>query len=169
MAQMALRECFRLLGLEPSSRPHEVQATFRRLAKAYHPDVQRTSAGDPRFVRVVQAYKPIQRTLHRDRVEQLKRRCPACGRLTEVFDSADGGSACADCLLGNTRRRFTLPFPSMESVKHLSVIGLEVLSVCLLMLAVGTGSIGCMLASLASAGLAIFTLAITCVRVQNTF
>lgn len=165
---MALRECFRLLGLDPSARPQDVQAKFRRLAKAYHPDVQRTAAGGPGFVRVVQAYKTIQRTLHRDGVEQPKRRCPACGRLTEVFDSADGGSACADCLLGTTRRRFTLPFPSMETVKHLTVIGLEVLSVCLLMMAVGTGSIACMLASLASAGLAIFALAITCVRVQDT-
>ncbi len=167
MAELALHECFHLLGLGPSAGPKEVQASFRRLARVHHPDVRRTPDSSTAFVQIVRAYKTIQRTLRHQGVEQTKRLCPLCRRLAELFDGPGGGAACVDCLLGITRRRFILPFPSLETVKHVSVIAIEAVSACSLVAALGTGSPTYTLISLSSAALALLLLAVTCVRIPH--
>jgi curved DNA-binding protein CbpA len=35
----------RLLGVKPNATPHEIRAAYRRLARAYHPDIHPGSTG----------------------------------------------------------------------------------------------------------------------------
>lgn len=55
---MKLAECYRLLGLQSSASFDDIKASYRRLARRYHPDV---NPGDERardkFMAVTEAYK----------------------------------------------------------------------------------------------------------------
>jgi tetratricopeptide (TPR) repeat protein len=57
---MNLAECYRLLGLNSTATHAEIKASYRRLARRYHPD---TTAGDARandqFIAVTTAYKSL--------------------------------------------------------------------------------------------------------------
>lgn len=55
---MNLADCYRILGLKPGSSFDEIKASYRRLARRYHPDV---NPGDQRsnemFIQLTSAYK----------------------------------------------------------------------------------------------------------------
>ena len=55
-------ELYGVLGLDPNAEPEEVKAAFRYLSKKYHPDSSGNPATSKRFVRVVKAYKVLNRT-----------------------------------------------------------------------------------------------------------
>ncbi len=61
---MNLADCYRLLGLNAGASFDEIKASYRRLARKYHPDV---SAGDQRakdkFIEVTTAYKALLNTV----------------------------------------------------------------------------------------------------------
>jgi len=166
MPEISLKDCFRELDLQPSAGGAEIKRAFRRLAKAYHPDLQRGHADAKRFIRIVEAYTRLRQELRLHTADDNARLCPECRQTAELLESPDGRIACVDCLLGVTRRRLLLPFPMLRSVKHAAVIALEGVSIACLCLALARGSLTYGAVSLASGMAALATLAATCVTVK---
>ena len=167
MPEVPLDECFRVLGLRSSAGGAEIKRAFRKLAKTHHPDLQRARADRARFVRIVEAYRRLQTELRLHAADDDTHPCPACGRVAELFDGTDGRVACIDCLLGMTHRRSLLPVPSIRTVNHGAVVGLEVVSVYCLCVAMMRGSPSYAAASLLAGLAALFLLAVTCIAVKH--
>lgn len=106
--------------LEPGASGDEVRAAFRRLARRYHPDLDRTRRGQQRFVQVVQAYRALQMELGLHPDPTRYRLCPGCGHYAELLDGLDGRAGCTECLLGFTQRGRYLPLPIVISVRHVA-------------------------------------------------
>jgi curved DNA-binding protein CbpA len=55
---MNLVNCYRLLGLPSGATPEEVKASYRNLARQYHPDINRgNKEAQAYFIRLTEAYK----------------------------------------------------------------------------------------------------------------
>lgn len=55
---MNLAECYRLLELRPGASSEEIKASYRRLARQYHPDANSGSKQDQeKFIAITEAYK----------------------------------------------------------------------------------------------------------------
>lgn len=56
---MELAECYRVLELSPNAGIEEIKASYRRLARRYHPDVNPNNREEAhtQFIRVTEAYK----------------------------------------------------------------------------------------------------------------
>lgn len=60
---MNLLNCYRILGLTPEAQLEEIKASYRRLARLYHPDVNPGSPeAQAKFVQLNQAYQVILQT-----------------------------------------------------------------------------------------------------------
>jgi hypothetical protein len=72
-----------VLGLPPTATPEEVSATYRRLAKEWHPDRGGGAAAESRMAEINAAYDLVRATAWTQRHEQHAappRRAPATGR-----------------------------------------------------------------------------------------
>jgi hypothetical protein len=57
---MTIAECYRLLQLSPQASLAEVKASYRRLARQYHPDVNASDRqAQEKFIQVTEAYKQL--------------------------------------------------------------------------------------------------------------
>lgn len=54
---MNLADCYRLLGLKNGASSAEVKASYRRLARQYHPDVNQDKLTQAKFIELTEAYK----------------------------------------------------------------------------------------------------------------
>ena len=115
---------FRCLGLTSSATPAEIRAGFFQLVRRYHPDVNRAPGADRQLRSVVRAYRTIQRWRGRGGHGDVCSSCMRCGRVEALLPALDGGYACADCLLGRTRRRRLLPLPEFITVRHIAVFAM---------------------------------------------
>ena len=116
-----IEEHYSVLGLSPGAGLTEVTTAFRRLAKEHHPDVA-GPGGDPRhFLNILRAYTALRDTLQAQGGKQGEFVCPRCHRRVPVLHDPAGRSACAQCLLGETRRSRFLPLPAMVIARHLAV------------------------------------------------
>lgn len=63
--QMNLTNCYRLLGVSSQANLEEIKASYRRLARQYHPDVNPDRAAQAQFIQVTEAYKSLLSALRR--------------------------------------------------------------------------------------------------------
>ena len=56
---MNLVDCYRLLGLMDGASTAQVKASYRRLARRYHPDVNGEDLAQEKFIQLTEAYKYI--------------------------------------------------------------------------------------------------------------
>lgn len=56
---MNLADCYRLLGLMDGASTAQVKASYRRLARRYHPDVNGEALAQDKFIQLTEAYKYI--------------------------------------------------------------------------------------------------------------
>lgn len=56
---MNLADCYRLLGLMDGASTAQVKASYRRLARRYHPDVNGEALAQEKFIQLTEAYKYI--------------------------------------------------------------------------------------------------------------
>jgi tetratricopeptide (TPR) repeat protein len=62
-APMNLLDCYRILGLTPEAKLEDIKASYRRLARLYHPDVNPGSTeAQAKFVQLNQAYQLVLKT-----------------------------------------------------------------------------------------------------------
>ena len=57
--KMDLSSCYRLLGLSSEADLEAIKASYRRLARKYHPDVNRDQTAQAQFILITEAYKFI--------------------------------------------------------------------------------------------------------------
>jgi len=166
MSRRSLRDGYHVLGLEPGATRADVRRAFRRLAIQHHPDLHPDEANGAKFREIVAAYKRVQRFLGRS-ARQTRAVCPNCGRFGELLARLDGGVACADCLLGVTRRRRLLPLPTVRTVKHVAVLALEIAAMYLVVTALTEENASHAAAGFGFSAAAIGFLATTCVRLNR--
>ncbi|MDY6783392.1 MAG: DnaJ domain-containing protein [Cyanobacteriota bacterium] len=63
---MDLTDCYRLLELKTDARREEIKASYRRLARQYHPDANPTKGKEThlRFIQLTEAYKILLQSVH---------------------------------------------------------------------------------------------------------
>jgi tetratricopeptide (TPR) repeat protein len=54
---MDIADCYQILGLRPGADLAEIKASYRNLARQYHPDANGDEQAQERFIKVTQAYK----------------------------------------------------------------------------------------------------------------
>jgi curved DNA-binding protein CbpA len=54
---MSIANYYSLLGLRKGAKPKEIKASYRRLARQYHPDANPDQQAQAHFIRVTEAYK----------------------------------------------------------------------------------------------------------------
>lgn len=81
---MNLTDCYRVLGLREQASYDDVKASYRRLARRYHPDVNpEDAAAQDKFIRITTAYKQL--------VASIKPDEPGLGDSEEVIVTVDIG------------------------------------------------------------------------------
>lgn len=157
----------RSLDLGADATGDEVRAAFRRLARKYHPDLNRTPEGNRRFVEVIAAYRALQLAMGLRPNMAHYRLCPRCGHYAELLDGLDGRLGCPDCLLGMMEKRRYLPLPTFVTVQHLGVIVLYAASGLFALLYAGQGSPQMAVLSLGCAVLGLVLLFFACMTVPD--
>lgn len=74
---MNLADCYRLLELQPGASSAEIKASYRRLARQYHPDVNLTKQAEDKFIALTEAYKMLLDTVQQEAAENLNKPKPA--------------------------------------------------------------------------------------------
>ena len=52
-----MNKYYHILGIEPGAEKDEIKAAYRKLAKQYHPDINKTTEANFRFIEVKEAYE----------------------------------------------------------------------------------------------------------------
>lgn len=68
---MNLADCYRLLGLIDGASTAQVKASYRRLARRYHPDVNGDEWAQAKFIQLTEAYKYILGVVKLSHSEQI--------------------------------------------------------------------------------------------------
>lgn len=159
-----------VLGLAGPADLDRARAAFLRLARLHHPDLKRspTDADHIRFVRIVNAYHHLKRTLGARSAGPDVGLCAGCGRRARLREGIGGVARCLDCLLGVARRRRLLPLPTWETVRHGGVIALEAVTVVCIILGAATSNSALVLTGAAAITTALLVLATTCIRIGHT-
>ena len=158
---------FRTLGLTPAAGLAEVTAAFRRLAKQYHPDVARPGDDPHRFVAILQSYAVLREYLPARFDRRGDALCPQCRRRLPVLRDPAGRSGCADCLLGETRRRRFLPLPARTVARHAAVFMTYLAAVMCLVLYLRDGQKAYVAASFVCATSGLLLLAVEVLRLAG--
>jgi curved DNA-binding protein CbpA len=84
---MELVECYRLLELSPNAGIEEIKASYRRLARRYHPDVNpnHREEAHTQFIRITEAYKYLlERVSKGESSTNVSHQSPASSKKTQV-------------------------------------------------------------------------------------
>ena len=96
----AKRDYYEVLGVNPGSSQDEIKRAFRRLARQYHPDVNKESDAEARFKEINEAYEVLSDTEKRASYDRFGHAGPQSGFGTggfadfgfeDIFESFFGG------------------------------------------------------------------------------
>jgi curved DNA-binding protein len=65
------QDYYDVLGVSRSARPEEIQSAYRKLARKYHPDVNKSGDAEERFKRINEAYEVLGDPAKRQKYDQL--------------------------------------------------------------------------------------------------
>ncbi|MCG8405465.1 MAG: J domain-containing protein [Phycisphaerales bacterium] len=135
---MNLTDCYKVLGLAPGASLEDLHGAYKRLALRHHPDRANGDARSHRlFCQVTEAYATLKKAyIGRRGSEQLKQ-CE-CGETEDVLLDQHGRNRCKVCLLSLREKRLPM---TMETVRCISVICLQLVAMYCLIVAVADGSV----------------------------
>jgi curved DNA-binding protein len=87
------RDYYEILGISRDADEEEIRRTYRRLARQYHPDVNRDPGAEDRFKEISEAYEVLRDPEKRERYDRLGANWQAGDDVTAGagFDDAFGG------------------------------------------------------------------------------
>ena len=68
---MKFRDYYDILGIERSASPGEIQKAYRKLARKYHPDINKTKEGEEKFKEINEAYEVLRDKNKRGKYDYL--------------------------------------------------------------------------------------------------
>ena len=71
---MEFKDYYKILGVEPGAGEAEIKASYRRLARKFHPDVSKEAGAEEQFKAVNEAYEVLRDTKKRAAYDQLRTR-----------------------------------------------------------------------------------------------
>jgi curved DNA-binding protein len=71
---MEFKDYYKILGVEPGAGEAEIKASYRRLARKFHPDVSKEAGAEEKFKSVNEAYEVLRDTQKRAAYDQLRTR-----------------------------------------------------------------------------------------------
>lgn len=79
---MRERDCYRVLKLQPDASLSEIQSSYRRLVKLYHPDLTGRPRDGMKLAQVVDAFRTLQQAKPKDRATGPREGSPTTTRHT---------------------------------------------------------------------------------------
>lgn len=106
----AKRDYYEVLGVGRDSTPEEIKRSFRRLARQYHPDVNKDPGAEARFKEINEAYEVLSDTDKRAAYDRFGHAGPQAGfggfedfGFGDIFESFFGGMRTGPARPGPTR------------------------------------------------------------------
>lgn len=103
----AKRDYYEVLGVNRDSTPDEIKRSFRRLARQYHPDVNKDSDAEARFKEINEAYEVLSDAEKRATYDNFGHAGPQGGfggyGFEDIFESFFGGMRAGPARRGPTR------------------------------------------------------------------
>jgi curved DNA-binding protein len=83
------QDYYEVLGLDRGASAEEIQRAYRKLARKYHPDVNKDPGAEERFKQIGEAYQVLSDPKSRQRYDRFG---PSWRQVPEDFDAATAGS-----------------------------------------------------------------------------
>lgn len=101
MAAGTKRDYYEVLGVQRTATPEEIKKAFRRLAREYHPDVNRDPGAEAKFKEINEAYEVLSDSQKRTMYDRFGHSMPGgAGAGFDPFGGADPFSTIFDAFFG---------------------------------------------------------------------
>ncbi len=101
MASGTKRDYYEVLGVQRSATPEEIKKAFRRLAREYHPDVNKDPGAEAKFKEINEAYEVLSDSQKRTMYDRFGHSMPGSGGAGyDPFGGADPFSTIFDAFFG---------------------------------------------------------------------
>lgn len=97
------RDYYEVLGVARDASAAEIKRAYRKLARTYHPDVNKEADADQKFKELSEAYEVLSDDNHRARYDQFGHQDPSQGGAG--FSGAEGFGDIFDMFFGGGRRQ----------------------------------------------------------------
>ncbi|EFO81999.1 chaperone protein DnaJ [Oscillochloris trichoides DG-6] len=100
MTTGAKRDYYEVLGVSRGASPDEIKKAFRRLARQYHPDVNKDEGAEAKFKEINEAYEVLSDEQKRAMYDRFGHSVPGSGGGYDPFGGGDAFSTIFDAFFG---------------------------------------------------------------------
>src|SRR3954471_20723750 len=101
----AKRDYYEVLGVQQNASPEEVKKAFRRLARQYHPDVNKEAGADALFKEINEANEVLSDPEKRAMYDRFGHSGPAGGMGFDPFGGGDAFGSIFEAFFGGAAQR----------------------------------------------------------------